>query len=266
MPEYYLTRLEQQLLKHHANDIAQQLGSDASLIDLGAGNCKKAGKLLSSLKAAHYVPIDISGPFLQQAAADIQQQFPDTQVSPLEHDLSQPLSLPEFLPQERRVYFYAGSSIGNLSPNKAVLFLRQLRQHQPQCTLLLGVDLIKDEQILLNAYNDSLGVTAAFNRNALQHLNRRYQTNFDIDNWRHLAIYNQDKHRIEMHLSSLVDQTIQWPKKHSRRFRAGETIHTENSYKYSLNNLKHLLAEANFEISATWSDPQNWFALVCAQG
>lgn len=265
LPEYYPTRTEMAVMALHAGAIGRAVGRNATLIDLGAGNCRKARALLPALQPRQYVAVDIAADFLEQALAALRAAFPELAMAAVGADLSQPFALPEAVRTERRVFFYPGSSIGNFDPDAALALLTQVRQH---CAhpggLLIGIDLVKDAALLHAAYNDAQGVTAAFNLNVLNHVNALIGSDFSLGAWRHRAFYDGERERIEMHLEAAYDITVSWPGG-SRRFRAGERIHTENSYKYRLNEFSALLGRAGFTDVRAWTDPRQRFA-VCYAG
>jgi dimethylhistidine N-methyltransferase len=259
LPEYYPTRTERSIFDAHGAAIAEAVGTQATLIDLGAGNCAKAARLFPFLKPAQYVPVDISAEFLRDAVDCLQHQFPDIAMTALGIDFSTRLALPPEVRRERRVFFYPGSSIGNFDPDAALAFLRRLREADGD--LLIGVDLIKDGAVLDAAYDDSLGVTAAFNLNLLNHLNRLLGADFQLRDWRHRGFYDARASRVEMHLEARRDLLVRW-RGGERRFAEGERIHTENSYKYSADGFCDLLRQAGFRPAQRWQDQRGWF-LVC---
>jgi dimethylhistidine N-methyltransferase len=264
LPEYYPTRSEAAIFSRHIGDIARAVGSGRNLIDLGAGNCEKAASLFGVLKPAHYVAVDISADYLETALVRLRHQYPDIGMTGLGLDMSEGLSLPDSVPDARRLFFYPGSSIGNFTPVDAAGFLSDLRrQCQQQGGLLIGVDLIKDKAILDAAYDDALGVTAAFNLNALNNVNSVLGSDFDVRDWRHCGFFNQTLSRAEMHVETRLAVDVRWPGG-SRRFVAGERIHTENSYKYSLEEFVALLRRTGFRDVTAWTDQRNWFALFYA--
>jgi dimethylhistidine N-methyltransferase len=264
LPEYYPTRAEAAIFSRHIDDIARVVGSGRSLIDLGAGNCEKAASLFGALKPAHYVAVDISADYLETALVRLRHQFPEIRMTGLGMDMSVGLSLPDSVSDAGRLFFYAGSSIGNFTPVDAAGFLSDLRrQCQQQGGLLIGVDLIKEKAILDAAYDDALGVTAAFNLNALNNVNSALGSDFDVRDWRHCGFYNQTMSRAEMHVETRLEVDVRWPGG-SRRFEAGERIHTENSYKYSLEEFGALLRRSGFRNITAWTDQRNWFALFYA--
>jgi dimethylhistidine N-methyltransferase len=245
-------------------DIARAVGRGHNLIDLGAGNCEKAASLFEALKPAHYVAVDISADYLETALVRLRLQFPDIGMTGLGMDMSAGLSLPDSVPDARRLFFYPGSSVGNFTPVDAAAFLSDLRrQCRQEGSLLIGVDLIKEKAILDAAYDDALGVTAAFNLNALNNVNSVLGSDFDVRDWRHCGFYNQTLSRAEMHVETRLAVDVSWPGG-SRRFEASERIHTENSYKYSLEEFGALLRRAGFRNITAWTDQRNWFALFYA--
>ncbi|HWX00292.1 MAG TPA: L-histidine N(alpha)-methyltransferase [Collimonas sp.] len=264
LPEYYPTRTEAAIFAQHAGAIAAALGPDATLIDLGAGNCSKAARLFPSLRPKQYVAIDISEKFLRAAVNALQQQFPKIKMTCLGMDFSSELELPATLGAQRRQFFYPGSSIGNFAPLESLKFLHNIRKSIAGSDggLLIGIDLVKDKAILDAAYDDALGVTAAFNLNLLNHVNRLLEADFQPQQWRHRAFYNEAQHRIEMHLEARQDLVVHWQDGGMRRFAQGESIHTESSYKYTEQGFVDLLQQAGFGKVQTWSDERNWF-MVC---
>ncbi len=265
LPEYYPTRTEAGIFAEHGADMARSVGTGSALIDLGAGNCAKAASLFPLLRPAQYVPVDISADFLTGAVTQLQQRFPQIEMTALGLDFSNGFTLPDNVRGERRVFFYPGSSIGNFAPEDAVAFLRGLRANAGEDGgLLIGVDLVKDSTVLDAAYDDALGVTAAFNLNMLRHLNRLAGTDFDVRQWKHVAFFNAGQRRIEMHLEARDELTVHWDGG-ERRFASGERIHTEYSYKYTKQSFVGLLEQAGFATSHVWTDPANWFAVIHAR-
>ena len=264
VPEYYPTRTERALLKQHDTAIAAAVGPGSTLIDLGAGNCEKAGRLFASLRPSRYVAVDISADFLHAAVADLQQRFPEIDMLALGADLSGEIVLPASVAAQQRVFFYPGSSIGNFDPEQALALLTRVRkQATPDGGLLIGYDLVKPLDTLEAAYDDALGITAAFNLNILNHINRLIDSDFTVRDWRHRALFNPVHSRIEMHLEARAATTVNWPGG-SRHFQAGERIHTENSYKYQVGEFAARLKQAGFTRVQTWTDPRQWFALSYA--
>jgi dimethylhistidine N-methyltransferase len=264
LPEYYPTRTEADIFTRHMSEMAQVIGTGATLIDLGAGNCAKAARLFTQLHPQQYVPIDISADHLHESVARLQMRFPHIEMTPLGLDFSAQWALPDEVRSDKRVFFYPGSSIGNFDQDHALAFLRQLRAAcDADGGILIGVDLIKDQLILDAAYDDALGLTAAFNLNCLRHVNRILGSNFDVRQWRHQGFFNTELGRIEMHLQARSDVVVTWPGG-ARHFTQGERIHTENSYKYTVPGFIHLLEQAGFGHARYWNDPSNWFAVIYA--
>ncbi|MGZ3238725.1 MAG: L-histidine N(alpha)-methyltransferase [Burkholderiaceae bacterium] len=266
LPEYYPTRTEAAIFDEYAADIAASVGRGTTMIDLGAGNCAKAAKLFPALQPKQYVPIDISVDFLRDAVSQLRQRFPYITMTGVGLDFSSTLNLPDAVNDDNRLFFYPGSSIGNFTPVQALAFLRRLRaacrrEGRPDGGLLIGVDLIKDKTILDAAYDDALGVTAAFNLNLLRHLNTLLDADFDVRQWQHRAFFNTQQNRIEMHLEAKCPLVVSWAGA-QRGFEAGESIHTENSYKYTRESFTQLLHQAGFETAKTWTDDRGWF-MVC---
>ena len=264
LPEYYPTRTAAAIFARHAGDIARAAGTGRTLVDLGAGNCEKAASLFAALAPTQYVAVDISAAYLETALVRLRQRFPDIGMTGLGMDMSEGLSLPDTVPDNGRLFFYPGSSIGNFTPADAAGFLSDLRQQcRQQGGLLIGADLIKDKAILDAAYDDALGVTAAFNLNALNNVNAALGADFDVRDWRHCGFFNQTLSRAEMHVETRLEVEVRWPGG-TRRFEAGERIHTENSYKYSVEEFDGLLRRAGFRHITAWTDRRNWFALFYA--
>ena len=266
LKEYYPTRTEKWIMDAYQRDIADALGHCDVLLDLGAGNCAKASRLFNAVKPKQYRALDISKEYLETAVADLQKQFPQIEMSAHAIDLSLPLAFPD-LQNLRKIFFYPGSSIGNFDPEKAdQFFINLVNECQGNGGLLIGVDLVKDVKTLDLAYNDPLGVTAAFNLNALLNVNRLIGSNFQVQDWEHYAFFNTSLSRIEMHLRALSDVQVTLPgnggKDHLISFRAGDLIHTENSYKYSEEHFAEKLRRAGFEDIHCWTDPNKYF-LVC---
>lgn len=266
LPEYYPTRTEALIFERHGAEIARAVGQGSTLIDLGAGNCAKAARLFPLLHPAQYVPVDISADFLQDAVERLRQRFRHIEMNALGMDFSGgDWQLPDIVRRERRLFFYPGSSIGNFTPDEALAFLRRVRaQCGPDGGILIGIDLAKDRTVLDAAYDDALGVTAAFNLNVLRHANRLLGADFDIRAWRHRGFYNEHMGRVEMHLEARAAQMVSW-RGGCRRFEAGECIHTENSYKYRPAAAVELLEWAGFAASGVWTDARTWFAVIHAR-
>ncbi len=260
LDEYYLTRSESEIFRLHGAAIAEVAGHGAALIDLGAGNCAKAASLFGSLRPRIYVPIDISTIFLQSAVAQLRQTFPGLAIHPLGLDFSETLALPAIVQaQPQKLFFYPGSSLGNFGPLQALRILRNISEQNGD--LLIGLDLVKDAATLEAAYDDALGVTAAFNLNSLRHVNYILKADFDLGDWSHQAFFNSAQSRIEMHLCARRACRVSWPGG-ARVFEPLETIHTENSYKFTRDSATELLRRADFAHITSWTDPQQNF-LVC---
>jgi dimethylhistidine N-methyltransferase len=259
LPEYYPTRTEAAIFERHGAEIAESVGAGATLIDLGAGNCAKAARLFPLLAPSQYVPIDISADFLNDAVVRLGREFPHIAMLALGMDFSSTLALPGGVGTSHRLFFYPGSSIGNFHPDEALAFLRRL--HAAGGDLLIGVDLVKDRAVLDAAYDDALGVTASFNLNLLNHLNRLLGADFILREWRHRGFFNPQLSRIEMHLEARRDVVVRW-NGGERRFGEGERIHTENSYKYTPDSFADLLREAGYHPAQKWTDERDWF-MVC---
>jgi dimethylhistidine N-methyltransferase len=264
LPEYYPTRVEAGILETHGAALAQAVGSGATWIDLGAGDCAKAMRLMPRLQPARYVAVDISVEFLREALLAVQRLHPALDVLGVGTDFSAALDLPAEATAGRPVFFYPGSSIGNFTPPQALDFLRRVHARAAGGGLVIGVDLVKPTPILEAAYDDALGVTAAFNLNLLRHLNRLVGSDFEPRQWRHVGRYDTALSRIEMHLEAREALVVRWPGG-ARRFAAGERMHTENSYKYEADDFAALLRDAGFASPRRWSDAQGWFAVYWAE-
>jgi L-histidine Nalpha-methyltransferase len=264
LPEYYPTRTEAIVFERHADDMAQFCGRGLTLVDLGAGNCAKAAALFAPLQPRRYVAVDISADFLRRALGELQLRHPALTMLGLGMDFSSSLELPPQAGDEPRLMFYPGSSIGNFTPDEAGAFLRRAREAARGGALLIGVDLVKPQAVLQRAYDDALGVTAAFNLNLLRHVNHLLGSDFDVGQWRHVAFFDAARSRIEMHLEARVDLRVSWPGG-GLGLEAGQRIHTENSCKYSEPGFEALLRSAGCEQVRYWTDPQHWFAVFAAR-
>lgn len=262
---YYPTRTEHSIMVAHAREMALEIGPQPVLIELGAGNCQKARALCELVQPSHFVAVDISEAFLHDAVAAMRMSFPKIDIRAIAADLTQDLVLPDDVPSERRLVFYPGSSIGNFDLPDALDFLKRIRGLlQKDGALLIGVDLLKSEAVLHRAYNDELGITASFNLNALDHLNHLIGSDFDTRRWQHRAFFNARESRIEMHLEALTDQQVHWPEG-VRHFAQGERIHTENSYKFRVDDFVELLRQADLKRTQIWTDDKAWFAVILAR-
>lgn len=263
LPEYYPTRTERTILERGATEMAQALGPRVLLIEPGAGSGQKTRLLLEALSdLAAYVPVDISGEHLLASAADLRAAYPHFEILPVQADFTQRFVLPRSstLPL-RRALFFPGSTLGNFEPEDARRLLGEFRALAGRDgRLLLGIDLQKDTGVLEPAYNDAAGVTAQFNLNLLARINRELGGNFDPTAFAHRAFYNDERTRIEMHLVSLRDQVVRVAGT-AVRFRRGETLHTENSYKYTTDGIVRLARAVGWRALRQWSDERGWFAL-----
>jgi dimethylhistidine N-methyltransferase len=259
-PEYYPTRTELAILHASAGEIAALAGPRCALIEYGSGAGVKVRLLLDALESpVAYVPIDISREQLRRVSSELAAEYPGVSILPIAADYTQPIELPALPAGARRLAFFPGSTIGNFHPTEAAAFLSRMRRTLGSAgALVLGVDRRKDASVLDQAYDDSAGVTAAFNRNVLTRLNREYGATFDVGSFSHRAFFNETASRIEMHLVSLADQTATLGDR-TIRFERGETIWTESSYKYDARRLEELVAEAGFRIERLWTDPRDWF-------
>jgi dimethylhistidine N-methyltransferase len=255
LPEYYPTRSELGLLKANAPAIASLFPPGCALVEFGAGSSRKARILLGAAATVEaYVPVDISGDFLEQDAAQLRRDFPRMTVQPLVGDFSQELKFPPAIAELPRVGFFPGSTIGNFEPHEACKFLRHAGALLGEGAIfVIGVDLIKDKEILYRAYNDSEGATAKFNFNLLVRINRELGANFNLSAFEHHAFYNSEQKRVEMHLASMRRQKVKVDGT-TIDFRAGETIHTENSYKYTIESFHALARGAGWSPLKVWSD------------
>ena len=261
LKEYYPTRSELALTSGRIGEIARFAGRGATLIEYGSGESLKSRLLIEALRPAAYVPVDISADALRGATAKLRRRFPWLDIRAVHGDFSRPLKIPVAQGAGRREVYFPGSTIGNLTPDEAHAFLRMTRGQVGPCgAMLVGVDLRKDATVLHAAYNDAKGVTAAFNLNLLARINRELGADFDPRRFRHYAFYNAARGRIEMHLSSLAAQSVNVGD-HRFAFDAGETIHTENSYKYSIDGFRALAKSAGFRGKKVWLDPKGLFAL-----
>jgi L-histidine Nalpha-methyltransferase len=265
LPEYYPTRTERRLLERHCPDVARIAGTGAAVVEFGSGSSAKTPLLLHAVEPAAYVPIDISGEFLRDSATMLQGDFPSLPIFPVEGDFMQPIRLPDAVANWAKLGFFPGSTIGNLVPRTAVNLLRAMKDTLGEGSwLLIGMDRIKDTDVLVSAYDDAAGITAAFNLNLLHRINRELDGTIPIEAFRHRAIWNDRFSRIEMHLEAVRDVSFTIAGK-SFRFPAGVTIHTENSHKYGLRDSRLLLRAAGWGVVAEWTDPDDWFALILAE-
>jgi dimethylhistidine N-methyltransferase len=263
VPEYYPTRSEMRILRDHAADIAKLIAPGSALVEFGSGSSKKARILLRATPPlAAYVPVDICGEMVEQEAAELRPDFPQLKVLPLTADICFSFELPpEAKAAPARVGFFPGSTIGNFEPHEAAAFLRNAAKILgPGATLIVGADLIKSADVLNAAYNDKDGVTAKFNLNLLVRINRELRGTFKLDTFEHHAFYNRERNRVEMHLASLKRQKVKVAGE-CFDFRIGETIHTENSYKYSVESLGALARGVGWMPSGVWTDKRKYFSI-----
>lgn len=262
LPEYYPTRTEVQILADHVDDLARHVPEGAGLVDFGSGSSAKVRPLLRAFTSLFaYVPVDISADYLREEAARLAREFPALEVEPVAADLMRPFALPPSLRGRPRAGFFPGSTIGNFEPREAKVFLRHAAGILgPGAALIIGVDLVKAEAILNAAYNDEAGITAQFNLNLLVRANRELGADFDLDAFEHRAFYNPAASRIEMHLLSRTAQTVRVCGTRNH-FAAGETIHTENSYKYTVEGFATLAADGGWTSAAVYCDPASLFSV-----
>ncbi len=272
LPEYYVTRTERQILAEHAEEIvtAAAGGRDLSMIELGAGTATKTGLLLNAAVGLQgsviYYPIDVSESALEEARTRLEAELPEVVVEPIVADYTEGMRQSSSSRPGRKLVLYIGSSIGNFSPADALEVLRGVRaQLLPGDCLLLGTDMVKDVDTLLAAYDDAAGVTARFNKNILVRINRELDANFNPKLFRHRARWNEEHSRIEMHLESLLAQKVVLRALDTEvRFALGETIHTENSYKFTDERAAALLTRAGFKLRQQWTDANHWFTVYLA--
>ncbi len=263
LPEYYPTATEKSILNHYQAEIAEAVGTGGTLIDLGAGNCLKAESLFTFLKPSHYVAIDFSEEYLHDALENLRSKYPQIQMHNIAMDFSRELILPDFIPNDDRIFFYPGSSIGNFLTSEAQALLTQIKEQAGNGSLLIGVDLMKEDHILKAAYDDPLKVTAAFNLNILRSINSLIGSNFNISQFRHQVMINHAENRVELYLEALEDLSVFWPG-NSKLFKKGDLIHTENSHKYTIHSIQQLLADAGFKSTKIWVDSKDYFAVILA--
>ncbi len=260
-PEYYPTRIEKRLLAEHAQDIARLMGRGCLLVEPGSGSSEKVRLLLNALQPSGYLPLDISKDYLIAAATNLSTEYPWLEVHAACVDFTNPLDLPYCPHGTHRVAFFPGSSIGNFDPDDAVEFMRNIaRMVGRDGGLLIGVDLKKPTDILERAYNDAQGITAAFNLNLLTRINRELGATFDVRHFAHRAFYDAEHGRIEMHLVSTVPQRVAIGRERFV-FEKGESIHTENSYKYAVEEFHALAAKAGFAPMQVWTDAASLFSV-----
>jgi len=265
LPEYYPTRTETALLERHAPEVGAMVGEGRAVVEFGSGSSAKTPLLLRRVAPSAYVPIDISGDFLRDSARQLAEEFPGLPVLPVEADFMRPIRLPEAVAEAPKLGFFPGSTIGNLVPRTGVDLLRAMKDTLGEGSyLLIGMDRIKDPAILIRAYDDAAGVTAEFNLNLLHRINRELDGDIPVDAFRHRAIWNDDKARIEMHLEAQRDLRF-GVDGCAFAMKRGETIHTENSHKYGDRDSRLLLRAAGWGVVKQWTDPDDQFAIVLAE-
>ncbi|ONF95669.1 L-histidine N(alpha)-methyltransferase [Sphingomonas jeddahensis] len=265
LPEYYPTRAETGILAQIAPELAALVAAGSALVEFGSGSSTKTPLVLDAIKPSAYVPIDISGDFLRDSSRALSARYPDLFVLPFEADFTRALSLPRTIAAAPKLGFFPGSTIGNLIPHAAVDLLRAMRASLGLgAHLLIGMDRIKDVAVLERAYDDAAGVTAAFNSNLLARINRELDGTIPIEAFRHRAIWNDERARIEMHLEATRDVSFT-VEGQPFTLVAGETIHTENSHKYGPRDARILLRAGGWTPIAEWTDPKGLFAVYLAQ-
>ena len=265
LPEYYPTRVERALLGRCSGEVAAIVGSGNAVVEFGSGSSSKTPVLLRAVAPAAYVPIDISGEFLRDSADALQAEFPDLPIHPVEADFMRRIDLPSKVHPLAKLGFFPGSTIGNMVARTAVDLLRAMKETlEDGAWLLIGMDRIKDPETLVRAYDDAAGVTAAFNLNLLHRINAELGGDIPVEAFRHRAIWNDRMSRIEMHLEAVRDLEFTIGDR-TFAFKAGETIHTENSHKYGLRDARLLLRAAGWGVVREWTDDEDQFALILAE-
>jgi len=261
LEEYYPTRTEMAILRGNLDEISKQIGPDAMLVELGSGSSKKTRLLLDKLSLKAYIPVDISENYLLKVVNQLRMDYPRISIIPVFADYTSYFNLPDLGKDYRKqVLFFPGSTIGNFDPDRARSFMQTIASLTDQDSgMLIGVDLKKDKTALEAAYNDAKGITAKFNKNILVRLNRELDANFDVDTFEHRAFYNEEKGRVEMHLVSAEDQQVRIDGQNIH-MKKGESIHTENSYKYSLEEFKSLISDW-YSVQQIWTDEKHYFSL-----
>jgi dimethylhistidine N-methyltransferase len=265
LPEYYPTRVERGILETTAPEVARIVGPGSAVVEFGSGSSAKTPLLLNAVRPAAYVPIDISGEFLRDSAAALQERFPGLAVHPVEADFTHPIELPAEARALPKLGFFPGSTIGNMVARTAVDLLRAMKETLGVgAWLLIGMDRIKEADVLLRAYDDAQGVTAAFNLNLLHRINAELDGTIPVEAFRHRAIWNDPMSRIEMHLEALRDVSFTVSGR-AFAFARGATIHTENSHKYGFRDSRLLLRAAGWGVCREWTDPDDQFVLILAE-
>ena len=264
LEEYYPTRTELRIMENHIDEILSYVPKNSLLIELGSGSSLKTRLLLDNHpKLAGYIPVDISEEFLLDTVEQLRSGYPKIPILPMVADYTHPFEITDLdLPHDHVVVYFPGSTIGNFLPSRAETFLRQINSIcENDGGLLIGVDLKKNPEVLEKAYNDSKGVTSAFNKNILVRINRELEADFNIDHFRHEAVYNRALGRVEMHLVSLEDQDVRISDE-LIHFDEGESIHTENSYKYEISGFSEMARNAGFETQKVWTDKNGYFGVL----
>jgi dimethylhistidine N-methyltransferase len=265
LPEYYPTRTETEILRRACPEVAALAGEGRVVVEFGSGSSTKTPILLRNVNPAAYVPIDISGDFLRESSAGLSSAFPGLPVLPVEADFLRPIALPASVAALPKLGFFPGSTIGNMIPHSSVDLLRAMKASLGEGSMLLiGMDRIKDEDRLVAAYDDAAGVTAAFNLNLLERINRELDGTIPIETFRHRAIWNDDRARIEMHLEATRDVSFTIERR-PFAMAAGEAIHTENSHKYGQRDGRILLRAGGWTPIAEWTDSDGLFAVILAE-
>jgi L-histidine N-alpha-methyltransferase len=265
LPEYYLTRTETPLLEAHSGEVGALAGSGSAIVEFGSGSSTKTRILIEHSRPSAYVPIDISGDFLREAAAELAADFPQLAVYPVEADFMRPITLPAEVAAAQKLGFFPGSTIGNMVASTAVDLLRAMKATLGVgAWLFIGVDRVKDPAELLRAYDDPQGITAAFNLNLLERINRELDGDIPVEAFRHKALWNEARSRVEMHLEAARDVRFGVD---GLRFamKAGETIHTENSHKYGGRDAHFMLLAGGWSVEREWSDPEERFSILLAR-
>lgn len=264
LDEYYPTRTERKILSTYKNEIANEIGSNAIIIEPGAGDIKKIGIFLNSLnKPKKYIPLDISEEYIKKISPNFKKKFPNIPIDPKGYDFTSSMKLPfKISSSENIIIFFPGSTLGNFEKKEAVQFLKLLKSKFKAKKIIIGVDLIKDIKTLISAYDDKKGITAKFNKNILKRINTELDGDINLGLYKHIAVFNKSKKRIEMRLKSIKNNTINIQ---GSKFviKKNEEIHTENSHKYSLRSFKNLVNEAGWKISTTWVDDKKLFSVHC---
>ena len=262
--EYYPTRTEKKILSTYKNEIANEIGSNAIIIEPGAGDIKKIGIFLNSLnKPKKYIPLDISEEYIKKISPNFKKKFPNIPIDTKGYDFTSSMKLPfKISSSENIIIFFPGSTLGNFEKKEAVQFLKLLKSKFKAKKIIIGVDLIKDIKTLISAYDDKKGITAKFNKNILKRINTELDGDINLGLYKHIAVFNKSKKRIEMRLKSIKNNTINI---RGSKFviKKNEEIHTENSHKYSIRSFKNLVNEAGWKISTTWVDDKKLFSVHC---